>query len=102
MPSLREYLDAPQFTDENGKSTGESVIGRIGGNWVQPGVPRRRGFLFYAIAFFGGLGLILTSGDGFDLFAMFGVICVVLGVVGAIEIVRNRPFTRIFGGPRKT
>lgn len=98
MPSLREHLDSPQFTDENGEPTGESVIGRMGGTWVKPGVPRGRGYLFYAILFFGGLFLIATAGSGFDLFAFFGVVCVVLGIAGAIEIVRGRPFTRIFGG----
>lgn len=97
MPSLREHLDSPQFTDEAGESTGESIIGRVGGTWVKPGVPRRRGYLFYAISFFGGLGLILTSGSEFDLFAFFGLICVILGIVGTVEIVRGRPFTRIFG-----
>jgi hypothetical protein len=96
MPSLRDHLDSPQYTDENGEPTGESVIGRIGGTWVKPGVPRRRGYLFYAIVFFAGLILTFT-GPGFDLFAMFGVFSVVIGIVGAIEVARGRPFTRIFG-----
>ena len=98
MSALRDHLDAPMFTDDDGTSTGESVIGRIGGTWVKSGVPRSRGYLFYGICFFGGLGLILTSGTSFDLFAFFGLVCVVLGIVGTIEIVRGRPFTRIFGG----
>jgi hypothetical protein len=97
MPSLREHLGSPQFTDENGEPTGETVIGRMGGTWVKPGVPRGRGYLFYAIIFCGGLVLIVTAGPGFDLFAAFGVFCVVLGIAGAIEIARGRPFTRIFG-----
>jgi hypothetical protein len=97
MPSLREHLDSPQFTDENGEPTGETVLGRIGGAWVKPGVPRSRGYLFYAIIFFGGLFLIGTAGSGFDLFAFIGVVCVVLGIAGAIEIARGRPFTGIFG-----
>jgi len=98
MPSLKEHLDSPQFTDENGESVGESVIGRFGGTWVKSGVPRSRAYLFYAIAFFGGLGLVLTGGGEFDIFAMFGVACVALGVAGTIETVRGRPFTKIFGG----
>ncbi len=97
MPSLREHLDSPQFTDADGESTGETVL-RVGGSWVKPGVPRWKGYLFYAIAFFGGLGLILTSTDGFDLFALFGLVCVALGVAGTVEVVRGRPFTKIFGG----
>lgn len=97
MSSLREHLDSPQFTDEHGESTGETVL-RVGGNWVKSGVPRKQGYLFYAICFIGGLGLILTTGSGFDLFAFFGVICVGLGVAGSIETYRGRPFTRIFGG----
>jgi hypothetical protein len=97
MPSLRDHLASPQFTDENGEPTGESVIGRLGGTWVKAGVPRRRGYLFYAIVFFGGLALVLTSGASLDLFAVFGVFCVVVGLVGTIETVRGRPFTRIFG-----
>jgi len=99
MPSLREHLDSPQFTDANGDSLGESVVGRVGGNWVKPGVPRWKAYLFYAISFFGGIGLIVTGQGGFDLFAFFGVVCVGIGVFGFIETVRNRPFTRIFGGP---
>jgi hypothetical protein len=98
MPSLREHLQSPQFTDENGEPTGESVLSRIGGTWVKPGVPRSRGYLFYAIIFFGGLFLIGTTGASFDLFAFFGVVCVAAGIMGAIEIARGRPFTRIFGG----
>jgi hypothetical protein len=97
MPSLREHLDSPQFTDEHGEPTGESVIGRVGGTWVKPGVPRGRGYLFYAIVFFGGLALVLTAGPGLDLIALFGVFSVVLGIAGTIEIARGRPFTRIFG-----
>ncbi len=97
MPSIQEHLDSPQFTDENGETTGETVL-RVGGSWVKSGTPRRKGYLFYAIVFFGGLGLVLTSGSGFDLFAMFGLLCVGLGVAGAIETWRGRPFTKIFGG----
>ena len=97
MTSLREHLNSPQFTDENGEPTGETVLGRIGGAWVKPGVPRSRGYLFYAILFFGGLFLIGTAGSGFDLFAFFGVVCVVVSIVGAIEIARGRPFPRLFG-----
>jgi len=47
------------------------------------------------------LGLILTSSD-FDIFSFFGVACVALGVYGGIETIRNKPFTRIFGGPPKS
>lgn len=97
MASLREHLDSPQFTDENGESTGETVL-RVGGNWVKSGVPRWKGYLFYAICLLGGLGLILTTGSNFDIFAFFGVVCVGLGAAGAIETVRGRPFTKIFGG----
>jgi hypothetical protein len=93
MPSLREHLDSPQFTDEHGESTGESALSRIGGSWVKSGVPRGRGYLFFAIIFFGGLFLIGTAGSDFDVFALFGVICVVLGVVGAVEVARGRPFS---------
>lgn len=100
MTSLREHFDSPQFTDENGESTGETFL-RVGGTWVKSGVPRWKGYLFYAIAFLGGLGLILTGTGGFDLFAFFGLVCVGLGVAGSIEVVRGRPFTRIFGGPPK-
>jgi hypothetical protein len=97
MPSLREHLDSPQFIDENGEPTGETVIGRVGGSWVKPGVSRGRGYLFYAIIFCGGLLLFVTAGPGYDLFAVFGAFCVLLGIAGAIEIARGRPFTRIFG-----
>ncbi len=97
MPSLREHLDSPQFTDDRGESTGETVF-RVGGNWVKSGVPRWKGYLFYAICLIGGTGLVLTSGSEFDLFAFFGLICVAIGVAGAIETVRGKPFTKIFGG----
>jgi hypothetical protein len=97
MPSLREHLDSPQFTDENGESTGESVLARIGGSWVKPGVPRGRGYLFFAIVVLAGLFFIGTSGSDFDLFAFFGVVCVVLGIVGVVEIARGRPFSGILG-----
>lgn len=97
MPSLREHLDSPQFTDQDGESTGETVI-RIGGSWVKSGSPRWKGYLFYAICLFGGIGLILTSGGEFDLFAFFGIFCVGAGIAGALETVRGKPFTKIFGG----
>jgi hypothetical protein len=101
MPSLNEILDAPQFTDENGESLGESHIGRFGGNWVKQGQPRWKALLFYAICLVGGFGLIATSSFQLDIFSMFGVLCLVLGVVGGAETIRNRPFTAIFGGPAK-
>ena len=101
MPSLQEHLDSPQFTDEDGESRGESHIGRFGGNWVKQGEPRRKAYLFYGICVAGGLGLILTGGGDLDIFAMFGVLCLILGVVDGLETIRNRPFTRVFGGPAK-
>ena len=101
MSSLSEHLDAPQFTDENGESLGESHIGRFGGNWVRQGEPRRKAYLFYGICLAGGIGLLVTAGGGFDIFALFGVLCLALGIVGGAETVRNKPFTRIFGGPAK-
>jgi len=101
MPSLREHLDSPQFTDENGESYGESHLGRVGGKWVKAGEPRRKAYLFYAICLFGGIGLIVTGGGEMDIFAMFGVLCLALGLFGGAETVRNKPFTRIFGGPAK-
>lgn len=101
MSSLSEHLDAPQFTDENGVSLGESHIGRFGGNWVKQGEPRRKAYLFYGICLAGGAVLILTGGGEFDLFALFGVLCLILGIAGGVETIRNKPFTAIFGGPAK-
>jgi len=101
MASIRDYLDAPQFTDAEGESTGESALGRFGGTWVKSGEPRWKAYLFYLICLGGGGGLILTSGGSFDIFALFGVLCVVLGLFGGLETIRNKPFTRIFGGPAK-
>jgi hypothetical protein len=98
MSSLSEHLDAPQFTDEHGESLGESHIGRFGGSWVKQG--RRKAYLFYGICVAGGIGLIVT-GSGFDIFAMFGVLCLILGIAGGAETIRNKPFTAIFGGPAK-
>jgi hypothetical protein len=99
MSSLNEYLRSPQFTDENGDTRGESFVGRFGGNWVKSGSPRWQGYLFYIICLVGGLGLIITGGGELDIFAMFGVLCVGLAIFGGAETIRNRPFTRIFGGP---
>jgi hypothetical protein len=101
MSSLREHLDSPQFTDQNGESLGESHVGRFGGNWVKAGVPRSRAYLFYGICIIGGVGLIVTGGGELDIFAMFGVLCLGLGLFGGAETIRNKPFTRIFGGPAK-
>ena len=101
MPSLREHLDSPQFTGPDGESYGESVLGRFGGTWVKSGVPRWKAYLFYLICLAGGIGLIVTGGGEFDLFAMFGALCLVLGIFGGIEAIRGKPFTRIFGGPAK-
>ena len=53
LSGLRDHLDSPQFTDENGESTGETAF-RFGGSWVKSGAPRWKGYLFYAISFFGG------------------------------------------------
>lgn len=101
MPSLRDHLDSPQFTGPDGESYGESVVGRFGGNWVKSGVPRWKAYLFYLICLGGGIGLIVTGGGELDIFAMFGVLCLALGVFGGIETIRGKPFTRIFGGPAK-
>lgn len=101
MPSLREHLDSPQFTDPDGNSYGESVVGRVGGSWVKSGQPRWKAYLFYLISLGGGAGLIVTGGGELDLFAIFGVFCVALGIFGGVETIRGKPFTRIFGGPTK-
>ena len=101
MSSLSEHLDAPQFTDEHGESLGESHIGRFGGNWVKQGEPRRKAYLFYGICLAGGVGLVVTGGGDLDIFAMFGVLCLILGVAGGAETIRNKPFTAVFGGPAK-
>ena len=101
MSSLREVLDAPQFTDEQGESLGESHIGRLGGNWVKAGQPRWKAFLFYGICLLGGIALIVTGGGELDLIAMFGVLSLGLALFGGAETIRNKPFTRIFGGPAK-
>lgn len=101
MPTLRDHLDSPQFTDPDGESRGESVVGRVGGNWVKAGVPRWKAYLFYTIALLGGLGLIVTGQGELDLFAFFGIVCVGLAIFGFVETLRNRPFTKIFGGPVK-
>lgn len=101
MSSLSERLEAPQFTDANGESLGESHIGRFGGNWVKQGEPRWKALLFYAICLVGGIGLIITSSFQLDLFSLFGLLCLVLGIAGGAETLRNKPFTRIFGGPAK-
>jgi hypothetical protein len=98
MPSLREHLDSPQFTDAAGRSLGESVVGRVGGTWVKAGEPRWKAYLFYAICLVGGLGLVLTSGGALDIFSLFGFLCLGLAAFGGVETVRNKPFTRIFGG----
>lgn len=101
MSSLKEHLDSPQFTDENGEPLGESHIGRFGGNWVRQGAPRKKAYLFYGICLVGGFGLIATSNFEADIFSMFGALCLVLGVVGGAESIRNKPFTAVFGGPAK-
>lgn len=99
MPTIQEHLDSPQFTDEHGESTGESSL-RVGGTWARSGVPRRRGYLLYGIAFFGGLVLVLMSlvmGDGIDIFALFGLLSMALGVGGTIETVTGRPLGKLLG-----
>jgi hypothetical protein len=101
MSSLQEHLDSPLFTDADGEPVGESFVGRFGGTWVKSGVPRRKAYLFYAICLIGGIGLIVTGGGELDIFAIFGVACVGLGLFGGAETIRNKPFTRIFGGPVK-
>lgn len=101
VPSLHDHLHAPLFTDAEGEPLGESVVSRVGGTWVKAGAPRWKAYLFYLIAIAGGIGLIMTAPNGFDLFAMFGVFCLAVGLFGGAEAVRNKPFTRIFGGPTK-
>jgi len=97
MPSLREHLDSPQFTDASGASHGESVVGRVGGTWVKAGEPRWKAYLFYGICLVGGLGLVLTSAGELDIFSLFGLLCLGLAAFGGVETIRNKPFTRIFG-----
>lgn len=101
MSSIREILDAPQFTDADGESLGESHIGRFGGNWVKVGEPRWKAFLFYLICLVGGIGLIILSSFQLDFFSLFGGLSLLLGIFGGVETIRNKPFTAIFGGPAK-
>jgi hypothetical protein len=82
------------FTDEHGESTGISMMG-IGGNWSAHGQPRWRGYLLWGTSVVGGIILALTPGPGgFDLLAMGGILFLVIGILGFIEVLRGRPFRR--------
>jgi hypothetical protein len=99
VPGLRDHLDAPQFTDEHGESTGETMF-RFGGSWVRSGVPRWKGYLLYVISLVGGFALVLPlGGSGFDLISFAGLAFMAVGVVGIIETWRGRPFSNPFQRP---
>lgn len=96
MLGIREHLDSPQFTDESGESTGETMF-RFGGSWVKSGVPRWKGYLLYVIALAGGFFLALPLGNqGFDLISFVGLAFMAIGVAGVVETWRGRPFSKPF------
>lgn len=82
------------FTDANGESTGVGMFG-LGGDWAKHGQPRWRGYLLWGISIVGGVLLMLTSGpEGFDLLSFGGILFVLAGIGGVIEVFLGRPFRR--------
>ena len=98
MPSLRGYLESPQFPDEEPPTQDDLAkpglsLARFTGGWVAPGQPRWKAFAIFVSSIVGGIILALPP-DDLGLFAVVGIACVAFGVFGIAETLRGKRFPR--------
>jgi hypothetical protein len=99
VPSLREHLESPQFTDEDPPTEedlakpGLSLV-RFTGGWVAAGQPRWKAYAIYVSSIVGGFLLALPSPGSFALFSIFGLAFVAFGFFGTAETLRGKRFPR--------
>jgi len=99
VPSLREYLESPQFPDEDPPTEEDLAkpgmsIARFTGGWVAAGQPRWKAYAIFVTSIVGGGILALPAPDGFELFSFFGLAFVAFGVFGIAETLRGKRFPR--------
>jgi hypothetical protein len=99
VPSLRGYLEAPQFPDEE-PPTEEDLAGsglslaRFTGGWVAAGQPRWKAFAIYLASILGGVILAFPGPDDLGVLAIAGVAFFAFGVFGIAETLRGKRFPR--------
>jgi hypothetical protein len=97
--SLREYLQSPQFPDEEpvdpaeAVKSGRSLAGFTGG-WVAAGQPRWKAFVIYLASLIGGILLVWPAAGDLDLVAYAGLAFIAFGVFGLVETLRGKRFPR--------
>ena len=100
MPSLREYLESPQFPDEEPPTADDLAkpgmsLARITGGWVAAGQPRWKAFAIYVSSVVGGILLAFPATAGLDdLFLILGIAFIAFGVFGIAETLRGKRFPR--------
>lgn len=100
MPSLREYLESPQFPDEEPQTADDLAtpglsLARLTGGWVAAGQPRWKAFAIYVSSVVGGVLLALpVTGDVDELFLIVGVAFIAFGAFGIVETLRGKRFPR--------
>ena len=99
VPSLRSYLESPQFPDEE-PATEDTLakpglsLARFTGGWVAAGRPRWKAFAIYLSSLVGGFFLALPGPDDIGLLTFAGVAFIAFGVFGIAETLRGRRFPR--------
>lgn len=99
VPSLRGYLESPQFPDEEPATEDDLAkpglsLARFTGGWVAAGRPRWKAFAIYLSSILGGVVLAVPAPDDFGLLTVAGVAFVAFGVFGIAETLRGKRFPR--------
>ena len=99
MPSLREYLESPQFPDEEPPTADDLAkpglsLARFTGGWVAAGQPRWKAFAIYVSSVVGGILLVIPAPGDLELFGILGVAFIAFGGFGIAETLRGKRFPR--------
>lgn len=99
MPTLRGYLESPQFPDEEPPTEDDLArsrysLARFTGGWVAAGQPRWKAFAIYLSSILGGVILAFPVPDDVGLLTVAGVAFVAFGVFGVAETLRGKRFPR--------
>ena len=96
---LKEYLNSPQFPDEEPPTAEEIArpgwsLHRITGGWVAAGEPRWKAYAIYLSSLIGGIAMAIPAPGDLDFFLFIGIALIAFGIFGIAETLRGKRFPR--------